>query len=244
MHGNYPYVYVDGIYLRRNWGGEYENIAVLVAIAVNEDGFREVLGAAEGMKEDKASWVRFFQWLRERGLNGVRLIVGDKCLGMLEAVGEVFPEAKYQRCVVHFYRNVFSVVPKSKVKLVAKMLKAIHAQESKKAAREKVKAVIAELKAMKLRDAARKIEDGVEETLTYFAFPSEHWTRIRTNNAIERLNREIRRRTRVVGCFPDGNSALMLVCARLRHVAGTQWGNKKYMSMKHLEAMNDASIAG
>ena len=120
----------------------------------------------------------------------------------------------------------------------------IHAQESKKAAREKVKAVIAELKTMKLSDAARKIEDGVEETLTYFAFPSEHWTRIRTNNAIERLNREIRRRTRVVGCFPDGNSALMLVCARLRHVAGTQWGNKKYMSMKHLEAMNDASIAG
>ena len=118
--GRYPYVYVDGIYLRRNWGGEYENVAILVAIAVNEDGYREVLGAAEGMKEDKASWVSFFQWLRGRGLSGVKLIVGDKCQGMLEAVGEVFPEAKYQRCVVHFYRNVFSVVPKSKVKLVAK----------------------------------------------------------------------------------------------------------------------------
>ena len=103
----YPYVYVDGIYLRRNWGGEYENVAVLVAIAVNEDGYREVLGAAEGMKEDKASWVSFFQWLRGRGLDGVKLVVGDKCLGMLEAVGEVFPEAKYQRCTVHFYRNVF-----------------------------------------------------------------------------------------------------------------------------------------
>ena len=111
--GRYPYVYVDGIYLRRNWGGEYENVAVLVAIAVNEDGFREVLGAA------------------------------------------------------------------------------------------------------------KKVEDGIEETLTYCDFPSEHWTRIRTNNLIERLNREIRRRTRVVGTFPDGNSALMLVCARLRHVAGT-----------------------
>ena len=81
--GHYPYVYVDGIYLRRNWGGEYENVAVLVAIAVNEDGFREVLGAAEGMKEDKASWVSFFQWLRGRGLDGVKLIVGDKCMGML-----------------------------------------------------------------------------------------------------------------------------------------------------------------
>ena len=118
--GRYPYVYVDGIYLRRNWGGEYENVAVLVAIAVNEDGFREVLGAAEGMKEDKASWVSFFQWLRGRGLDGVKLIVGDKCMGMLEAVGEVFPDAKYQRCTVHFYRNVFSVVPKSKAKIVAK----------------------------------------------------------------------------------------------------------------------------
>ena len=117
--------------------------------------------------------------------------------------------------------------------------------ESKKASREKAKAVVAELRAMKLKEAAKKVEDGIEETLTCCDFPSEHWTRIRTNNAIERLNREIRRRTRVVGTFPDGNSALMLVCARLRHVAGTQWGNKKYMNMKHLEAaLYDASIAG
>ena len=242
--GRYPYIYVDGIYLRRNWGGEFENVAILVAIAVNEDGYREVLGAAEGMKEDKASWVSFFQWLRSRGLDGVKLVVGDKCQGMLEAVGEVFPEAKYQRCTVHFYRNVFSVTPRSKVKLVAKMLKAIHAQESKRAARQKAKAVVEELCSMKLKEAAKKVEDGIEETLTYCDFPSEHWTRIRTNNVIERLNREIRRRTRVVGSFPDGNSALMLVCARLRHVAGTQWGNKKYMNMKHLEAaFEDASIA-
>ena len=242
--GKYPYVYVDGIYLKRNWGGEYENVAVLVAIAVNEDGYREVLGAAEGMKEDNASWVNFFQWLRGRGLDGVKLVVGDKCLGMLEAVGEVFPEAKYQRCTVHFYRNVFSVVPNSKVKNVAKMLKAIHAQESKKAAREKAKAVAADLRAMKLPEAAKKVESGIEETLTYCDFPTEHWIKIRTNNAIERLNREIRRRTRVVGAFPDGNSALMLVCARLRHVTGTQWGCKKYMNMKHLEALEQDQAVG
>lgn len=111
----YPYVHVDGIYLHRNWGREFENVAILVAIAVNENGYREVLGAAEGMKEDKASWVNFFPWLRGRGLDGVKLVVGDKCLGMLEAVGEVFPEAKYQRCTVHFYRNVFAVTPRSKV---------------------------------------------------------------------------------------------------------------------------------
>jgi len=244
--GKYPYVYVDGIYLRRNWGGEYENVAILVAIAVNEDGYREVIGAAEGMKEDKISWESFFQWLKGRGLNGVQLIVGDKCLGMLEAVGEVFPDAKYQRCTVHFYRNVFSTVPRSKMKLVAKMLKAIHAQESKAAARVKAKQVVAALQEMKLKEAATKVESGIEETLTYTDFPFEHWTRIRTNNVIERLNREIRRRTRVVGTFPDGNSALMLVCARLRHVAGTQWGNKKYMSMEHLEnaGIVPDSIAG
>ena len=242
--GKYPYVYVDGIYLKQNWGGEYENVAVFVAIAVNEEGYREVLSAAEGMKEDKASWVSFFQWLRGRGLEGVKLIVGDKCLGMLEAVGEVFPEAKYQRCVVHFYRNIFSVVPKSKVKNVAKMLKAIHAQESKKASREKAAAVVSELKTMKLPEAAKKVEAGIEETLTYCDFPSEHWVKIRTNNVIERMNREIRRRTRVVGAFPDGNSALMLVCARLRHVAGTQWGCKKYMNMKHLETMEQEPQVG
>ncbi|SMD00571.1 IS256 family transposase [Sporomusa malonica] len=231
----YPYIYVDGIYLRRNWGGEYEHVSVLVAIAVNEDGYREVLGAAEGMKEDKASWTEFFKWLKNRGLSGVNLVIGDKCLGMLESVYDVFPEAKHQRCTVHFYRNVFSVVPRSKIKIVAKMLKAIHAQESKSAAKEKAKQVAQSLREMKLKEAATKIENSIDETLTYTEFPFEHWTRIRTNNVIERLNREIRRRTRVVGTFPDGQSALMLVGARLRPVAGTQWGSKKYMNMKHLE---------
>ena len=98
---------------------------------------------------------------------------------------------------------------------------------------------------MKLKEATKKVEDGIEETLTCCDFPSEHWTRICTNNVIERLNREIRRRTRAARTFPNGNSALMLVCARLRHVAGTQRGNKKYMNMKHLEtALNDVPIAG
>ena len=234
-HSSYAYVYVDGIYLKRNWGGEYENVAILIAIGVNEDGYREVIGAMEGMKEDKASWTEFFKWLKSRGLSGVKLVIGDKCLGMLESIGEVYPDAKYQRCVVHFYRNMFSVVPRSKMKSVSKMIKAIHSQESKKAAREKAKAVIEELKQMKLKEAAEKLEKGIEETLTYMAFPYEHWSKIRTTNLVERINREIKRRTRVVGTFPDGNSALMLVCARLRHVTGTQWGVKRYMNMKHLE---------
>ena len=143
---------------------------------------------------------------------------------------------------MHFYRNIFSVVPKSKVKIVAKMLKAI---QQKRRPATRLKRSLTELRAMKLKEAAKKVEDGIEETLTYCDFPSEHWTRIHTNNVIERLNREIRRRTRVVGTFPDGNSALMLVCARLRHVASTQWGSKKDINMKHLKtALDDAFIAG
>ena len=237
LTGEYPYVYVDGIYLKRCWGGEIQNVSVLVAIGVNKDGFREILGAAEGMKEDKESWLNFFTWLKGRGLAGVRLIVGDKCLGMLESIPEVFPEAKYQRCTVHFYRNVFTVTPKNKMKQVTLMLKAIHAQESKEAAQEKAVSIAAKLREMKLLSAAKKVEESVEETLTYMDFPTEHWSRIRTNNLTERVNREIRRRTRAIGAFPDGNSALMLVCARLRHVAASEWGSKRYMDMEHLFKM-------
>lgn len=230
----YPYVFIDGIYLKRSWGGEFENVAILVAIAVNQDGYREVIGAAEGMKEDKESWKSFLVFLRNRGLKGVQLVVGDKCQAMCDSVTEVFPEAKYQRCSVHFFRNIFSVVPRKHGKEVGRMLKAIHTQEDKAAALEKSERVAEKLRSMKLNKAADKLLDGVAETLTYKDFPEEHWKKIRTNNIIERLNREIRRRTRVIGTFPDGESALMLVCARFRHVVGTQWGSKKYMDMKHL----------
>ena len=237
LQGKYPYVYVDGIYLKRNWGGTYENVAILIAMAVNEDGFREVIGASEGMKEDKASWQEFLKSLRQRGLTGTQLFIGDKCLGLLEAVNETFPDARFQRCTVHFCRNVFSVTPRSKMKEVAAMLKAIYSQEDKTAAREKAAAVAAKLREMKLKEAAKKIEDSILETLTYMDFPYAHWSKLRSNNVIERLNREIRRRTGVVGAFPDGNSALMLVCARLRHVASKAWGTRRYMNMTHLDEM-------
>ena len=198
----YPYVYVDGVYLKRSWGGEIQNVSVLVAIGVNNEGFREILGAAEGMKEDHESWKNFFVWLKERGLKGVRLIIGDKCLGMLESIPEVFPDARYQRCTVHFYRNVFTVTPRTKMRTVAMMLKAIHAQESKEAARTKAAAVAEKLREMKLSQAAHKVEEGIEETLTYMDYPTEHWNRIRTNNTTERVNWEIKRHTKSDWGFP------------------------------------------
>ena len=234
IEGEHPYVFVDGIWLKRAWGGEVENVAVLVAIAVGADGYREILAVCEGTKEDKESWRNFLRHLKERGLKGVRLIVSDKCLGLVEALGEFFPEAQWQRCVVHWYRNVFTAVPKGKVKAVAAMLKAIHAQEDRQAARRKAEDVVAKLEAMKLGKAAQIVREGVDETLSYMLFPTEHWRQIRTNNPLERIMREIRRRTRVVGAFPDGRSALMLVAARLRHIAGTRWGTKRYLDMERL----------
>jgi transposase-like protein len=234
IEGAHAYVYLDGIWLKRSWGGEVKNVAVLVAIGVREDGYREILGVAEGLKEDTESWRNFLRHLKQRGLRGLRLLVSDKCLGLVEAVGEFYPEATWQRCMVHWYRNVMSVVPKSKLKEVMAMLKAIHAQEDRQAACDKASLVAEKLATMRLSQAATVVRDGVDETLSYMGFPREHWTRIRTNNVLERIMREIRRRTRVVGNFPDGKSAVMLVAARLRHIAGTRWGKRVYLDMERL----------
>ena len=234
IEGEYPYVYLDGIWLKRSWGGEVRNVSVLVAIGVSREGYREILGVSEGAKEDKKSWSLFTRHLKERGLTGVRVFTSDKCLGLVESLGEFYPEALWQRCVVHYYRNVFTAVPKGKVKEVAAMLKAIHAQEDRAEALAKAESVAGKLEEMKLPKAAGMVRGSIDETLTYYYFPPEHWRRIRTNNPLERIMREIRRRTRVVGAFPDGNSALMLVAARLRHVAGTRWGMKRYLRMERL----------
>ena len=199
----YPYVYVDGIYLKRSWGGSYENVAIMAAVGVNEDGYREVIGCAESSE----CWRDFLSWLKSRGLRGVRMFVGDKAAGMVGSIAEVFPDARYQRCTVHFYRNVLA----------------------------KAEAVADDLESMRLKEAAKVVRGGYAETLAYCEMPREHWRRIRTNNAIERLNREIRRRTRVVGAFPDGKSALMLVDARLRYVADSEWGSRRYLDVSLLK---------
>ena len=232
--GDFPYVYLDGVILKRSWAGEIKNVSVLVAIGVGTDGFRQILGVAEGEKEDLEGWRGFLRHLKDRGLKGVRLIISDACRGLIEAAAEVFPKTDWQRCVVHWYRNVFSHVPNNKMAEVARMLKAIHAQEDRASALSKSKEVTTRLKAMKLQRAADLVEQKAVETLTYYGYPSNHWRQIRTNNPLERIIREIRRRTRVVGAFPDGHSALMLTAARLRHVASTKWGKRRYLSMEAL----------
>lgn len=223
IEGDHPYVFLDGIVMKRSWAGEVRNVSLLVAIGMTREGYREILGIMEGPKEDKSGWSAFLRHLMDRGLSDAQLVVSDACRGLVESVTEYLPDTRWQRCVVHFYRNVFSLVPSGKVRDVSKMLKAIHAQEDRKAAAKKMEAVIAELRHQRLNKAADLLEESGHETLTYYAFPDSHWIKLRTNNPLERIMREIRRRTRVVGAFPDGKSCLNLAAARLRHIAGNQW---------------------
>ena len=238
-----PYVYVDGTYLKKNWGGAHESVAVLIAVGINSDGYREVIGCAEGYTESADSWREFLLSLRERGLRGVRMVTGDKSAGMLGALAEVFPEAMYQRCTVHFYRNVLAKVPARRRGRVTAQLKAIHAQESLGAGLREAEEVARELETSKLADAARVIREDVAETLTYARFPMEHWRRIRTNNGIERLNREVKRRTNAVGSFPDGRSAMMLAAVRCKYVADGNWGKRRYLDVSLPNHWNERNVS-
>ncbi|MBW3078686.1 IS256 family transposase [Bifidobacterium simiiventris] len=232
----YPYVFMDGVWHKRCWGGAVENVSVLVAIGVGADGRREVLAVAEGMKEDAESWREFITGMVARGLKGVRLVTGDRCAGLVAAVGELLPGARYQRCMVHFERNVLAKVNPGNRDWAADALKAVFSMENRDKALEKAESVAKEMDARKLREAAKCLREGVGETTTYLLddYPREHRRRIRTNNMIERLNREIRRRTRVVGSFPDGRSALMLICARVRYVTSSEWSTRRYLDMSRL----------
>lgn len=240
----YPYVFMDGVWHKRSWGGAIENVSVLVAIGVGSDGHREVIGVAEGMKEDAASWSSFVSSLISRGLAGVRMVTGDRCAGLVSTVGGLLPGARYQRCMVHFMRNVLARVSPRHTRWAADALKDVFAMESREAALAKAGQVAVEMDSRKLKEAAKCLREGIGETTTYLLedYPVEHRRRIRTNNMIERLNREIRRRTRVVGAFPDGRSALMLITARIRYVTSNDWSTRRYLDMSRLgDTMNKAN---
>ena len=232
----YAYLFMDGVWHKRCWGGSAENVSILVAIGVGMDGHREVLAVAEGMKEDAESWRSFIKGMLARGLKGVRLVTGDRCAGLVAAVGELLPGARYQRCMVHFERNILAKVNPRNRDWAADALKAIFSMETRDKALEKAESVAKDMEARKLKEAAKRLREGIGETTTYLLddYPREHRRRIRTNNMIERLNREIRRRTRVVGSFPDGRSALMLICARIRYVTSNEWSTRRYLDMSRL----------
>ena len=167
LESEYPYVFMDGVWHKRSWGGSVENVSVLVAIGVNAEGHREVIGVTEGMREDAASWEQFIRSMIERGLKGVRLVVGDRCAGLVSTVNSMLPRAKYQRCMVHFMRNVLSKVPPNHRDWASAALKAIFAMESRESALAKAGTVAAEMESRKLKAAAGCLREGIGETTAY-----------------------------------------------------------------------------
>jgi transposase-like protein len=226
----YRYLFSDGLYVGRRWDGHVEKVSVLITVGIDEEGYRDVLAVTEGFKEDYASWLEHLRLLKQRGVDRVELITADKCFGLVRAAAEVYPTALYQRCIVHFYRNVLAKVPKQHMKEVAAALKAIYAQESAEEARAKAQR-LQEKYGTRFPEAIKTLMEGLDETFTFYRFPRGHWIRIRTNNLLERLNKEIRRRTKVVGAFPDGKSALLLITARVQWVMEHSWSDRKYLLM-------------
>ena len=167
LEQDYPYLFMDGVWHKRCWGGSVENVSILVAVGVGMDGRREVLSVAEGMKEDSESWREFIKGMLARGLKGVRLVTGDRCAGLVAAVNELLPGARYQRCMVHFERIILAKVNPKNRDWAADALKAIFSMESRDKALEKAESVAKDMEARKLREAAKCLREGIGETTTY-----------------------------------------------------------------------------
>lgn len=241
LSGAYPYLYLDGISLTVRWGGSCERVSVLVAIGVSHEGFREVLACGAGFRESDESWRGLFRQLTERGLRGVRLVISDACLGLKTAVSDFLPGATWQRCTVHVMRNVLDKVPQSKRAEVAAALKTIWHQENAEEARHKAARVMEQYR-RSLPAAMRTLEGALEDSLSFYAFPREHWKMLRTNNPLERLMKEIRRRTKVAEQFPHEESALLLVTARLKRIHES-WSERRYLDMQPLYDMEQDPTA-
>lgn len=212
--GPYTFVWLDALTQKVREGGRVVNIACLVAVGVNAEGQREVLGLDVAATEDGAGWLAFLRDLVTRGLGGVKLVVSDAHAGLVDAIGAALPGASWQRCRTHYARNLLSQVPKSAQPWVATMLRTVFEQPDAEAVRHQMATVIAALNE-KFPAAAEHLEAAREDLLAFAVFPRVVWKSIWSNNPQERLNKEIRRRTDVVGIFPDRTSVIRLIGAVL-----------------------------
>ncbi len=210
----YPYVWVDARYEHVREGGRVLSMAVVVAYGVRADGVREVLGLDVGLSEDTVFWRTFFQGLVARGLRGVQLVISDAHPGLKPAIAEVFVGAAWQRCRVHFMRNLLARVPKTAQAMVAAAVRTIFQQADRTAAQRQLRDVCQSLQA-KFPHAVALLEAAEEEVFTFYDFPAEHWRQIYSTNPLERLNKELKRRSAVVGIFPNRAAVIRLLGALL-----------------------------
>jgi putative transposase len=231
---DYPYLYLDATYLKVNWGGSVVSMALLACVGVDEEGFREVLAVEVAGGEKAAAYSSLLRGLLDRGLKGVRLVVSDDHEGIKAAISGDLPGVEWQRCVVHFQRNVLSHVPASAMAEVAEDLKAIFKVRREKTAKALAEEFV-ELYERRYPKAVSVFQAGIGSALTYLRFPGSHHARIRTTNMLERLFKEVKRRTRVVGVFPNETSAATL-STEIMLRSSEEWALKRYLSMDALKA--------
>jgi transposase-like protein len=211
-HVEFPYVFLDATYLKGRVDHQVVSRAVVVATGVSMDGNREVLGCAVGHSEDGAFWTEFLRSLRARGLGGVRLVISDQHLGLKKAIEAVMVGSAWQRCRVHFMRNVLSRVKRTNTHMVIAAIQTIFAQPDASSVRDQFDRIVATLEGQ-FPDVATMLTDAKEDLLAFSAFPESHWRKVWSSNPLERLHREIKRRTDVVGVFPNDKAVERLVTA-------------------------------
>jgi putative transposase len=215
-------------------------MALVIAVGVNQSGEREILGFDVGMSEDGAFWEEFLRKLVARGLKGVKLVVSDAHEGLKSAIKKVLTGSTWQRCRVHFMRNVLSQVPKKCQGMVSSIIRTIFAQNDQESAREQLRHVVDELRG-RFPKAMEILEAAEEDILAYMAFPREHWIQIHSTNPLERLNREIRRRTDVVCIFPNRDAVIRLVGTMLMEQNDEWQVGRRYFSLESIEKLTQAN---
>src|SRR6266480_3332920 len=231
--GPYPYLVLDALEVKCREGGRTVNVCVVHAVAVNREGFRESLGLDVVTSEDGAAWLAYMRGLVARGLAGVRLVTSDAHPGLVDAIAATLPGAAWQRCRTHFMRNLLTRVPKSAQSFVATMVRTIFAQPDAETVHEQYHRIVDQLQT-RFPEAAALLEDAAPDLLAFTSFPKEHWRQLWSNNSLERLNKEIRRRTDVVGIFPDRASVIRLVGAVLAEQHDEWAVSRRYMSVESI----------
>jgi putative transposase len=234
LEGSYPYVWVDATYLKARQDGRVASTAVVIAVGVKaQTGEREVLGFEVGPSEDGAFWTSFLRSLVGRGLSGVRLVTSDAHRGLKGAVEAVLQGASWQRCRVHFMRNALSLVPKTAQQMVGATIRTVFAQPDSESARQQWRRISEGFRSRFPR-LTELMEEAEEDVLSYAAFPVEHWQKIWSNNPLERVNKEIKRRTNVVGIFPNEAAVIRLVGSVLSEQHDEWQVSKRYFSVGSL----------
>ena len=233
LEGVYPYVWLDATFLKVRENGRVVSMAVVIAIGVKSTGEREILGLDVGHSEDGAFWTQFLRGLVARGLRGVQLVISDAHEGLKGAIAAVLQGSAWQRCRVHFVRNALALVPKSAAQMVAATIRTVFVQPDPASAREQWHRV-AESFRPRFPRLAQLMDEAEADVLAYLAFPPEHWRQIWSNNPLERLNREVKRRTDVVGIFPNQASVIRLVGAVLAEQHDEWQVSRRYLSAESL----------